>query len=335
METISTAATARISAQAAAQTRWHHDDGAVARPGQFGHRLAVRAVRRLPSLPGMLLPAIGALARSHDADFSVNRLSARFSVAAPTLKQVEDYNRLVEGPGGYVPLTYFHLLAQRAQLGLMLDGRYPYAVAGMVELGNDMVMHQAMRWQEAIHIDVSAYPQVYAQAGDHQARSVVFAVELRQGHGVIARCYSSYLVSRGTTPPAARVAASGPAPEEAPKERWHLEEDIGRRYARVCGVYGVDPLFSRLARPFGFSHTAAPGTSQGTSQGMYAVGRAMAAIELQSGRRARAVTARFRQAIALPSTVNFWWHQAEHNKGQYALDTAQHCVLLSGTYELA
>lgn len=331
METVSTATTARNSAQAAPQIRRHHDDAAAAQPGQFGHRLAVRAVKRLPSLPGMLLPAIGALARSHDADFSVSRLSARFSVAAPTLKQVEDYNRMVEGPGGYVPLTWFHLLAQRAQLGLMLDGRYPYAVPGMVELGNDMVMHKAMRWQEAIHIDVSAYPQVYAEAGDHQARSVVFAVELRQGHGVIANCYSSYLVSRGVsrgaTLPAARVATSGPAPEEAPKERWHLEENIGRRYARVCGVYGVDPLFARLARPFGFSHAA--------SQGMYAVGRAMAAIELQSGRRARAVTARFRQAIELPSTVNFWWHQAEHNKGQYALDSAQHCVLLSGTYELA
>jgi len=280
----------------------------------------------LPGLPRMLLPAIATMLRGRRRAWPADSMAARYRLEPPGAGHISAYNRIIEGPGTATPLTYFYLMAQRAQVALMLDSRYPYAVPGMIHISNDMALKGAFSRSQPLELTVRAQ-ELRDEVGP--GRSVLFQVDIVQTKRVIATCSSTYRVRQAggklPRPPAADTAA---IPDEAPMERWYFDATIGRRYARVSGDYNPIHLSPMLARLFGFDRAIA--------HGMYSVGRAMAAIEVRTGRRVETVTARFERAIKLPSAVNLWWHpsQAGVSEGRYALESVDYRVFVSGSYEL-
>jgi hypothetical protein len=258
--------------------------------------IIIRPIPRLRTLPGMLLPAFATLLRDRNAVFNETDLSASYRTHPPQSRHIEAYNRIVEGSGSEAPLSYFYLLAQRAQLELMLHPRYPYPVPGMVHIGNDMVLEAGLDLAKPLRLDVTAVAQPPSDTGGASSQNVVFCVQVHQSHGCIAQCQSTYLARRGERrrEPSKRVEAIRGG-ESSSSVDWTFGEDAGRRYARISGDYNPIHLTPLLARFFGFKKPIV--------QGMYPVGRLVAAVEHESGRRVRSCTARFKRAIQLPSTV--------------------------------
>lgn len=279
----------------------------------------------LPSMPAMLPAALATLRRRGGAA-TPDGFAASYRLPAPTAAQLAVYARVVgaAADGAAIPLGYFYLLAQRAQLALMLDRRYRYAVPGMIHVGNAMALHEAPQADRPLRI-VAAVEVAQPEPGRETAR---FDVVFEQNGIRVASCVSDYLARRPRGPARGRGAASEPLPLPlaAAREDWRLGAMAGWRYARVSGDYNPIHLSALLARLFGFR--------QAIAQGMYCAGRAAAAIEADAGRPLSALTVRFRRPVALPAQLTLRWLDRD-GRGHFALESADAGTLhLDGRYEL-
>ncbi|HEY6926885.1 MAG TPA: hypothetical protein VI653_25590, partial [Steroidobacteraceae bacterium] len=159
--------------------------------------IIVRATPRLRTLPGMLLPALATLLRDRNSVFTDSGLRASYWSQPPASSHIQAYIRIIEGSGSDVPLSYVYLLAQRAQLELMLHPRYPYPVPGMIHIRNEMMLDGALDLSQPLRVDVTAMPNTEYDRSGSGSHSVVFTVEIHQRHGRIAQCLSTYLARRG------------------------------------------------------------------------------------------------------------------------------------------
>jgi acyl dehydratase len=192
-------------------------------------------------------------------------------------------------PGGAPPLTWHYLAAQRAQLALMTDSRFPFAVPGLVHLENLLLADGTPSPEASWLVEVAARAPVALPSG-----AVTFTLEavLRQSEGATVRCESTYLGRRG------QGRTFEPSPPEPPRAweevgRWDLGPAVGRRYATLSGDWNPIHLHPLAGRLFGFGGTIA--------HGMYLAGLALAALERAEGRPARSLAVRFRRPVALPA----------------------------------
>lgn len=275
----------------------------------------------LPGWPRLLPAALATLGRDGQGPLPGAGLAARYRLAAIDPGHVGRYRALVGGGGSHVPLAYFYLLAQRAQLALMLDRRFPWAIPGLVHVANELRLHRSPVAGAGVDIAVTATggPAAGARTG------IVFRVELTQDGQTVVGCSSEYRPRRagggghaGHGAPALAVAA--------PALPWTLAAATGRRYARVSGDWNPIHLAAILARPFGFRGAIA--------HGMYCVGRAAAAIEGLAGSPVTAIDARFRRPVPLPGTVAFACAGAAAGAGAYSIGSADGAaVYVTGSWQ--
>lgn len=238
-----------------------------------------------------------------------------------------------------VPATWLHVLSFPLQAHLLAAADFPFAVAGLVHVSNEMSLLRPVKVTELLTVSCSA-----AHVTPHRHGATFDMInEVQVAGDVVWRGVSTYL-ARGTfldahgtaalgapgapasvTPddgrvddaPAPASAASTPAgdrlplgraPVPAPTARWQLPADLGRRYAGVSGDVNPIHLHPWTARLYGFRRPIV--------HGMWTHARALAAIE---NRLPAAYTAavRFTKPILLPATVGFGaqrgadgWHVA-------------------------
>jgi len=195
-----------------------------------------------------------------------------------------------------LPPTYLHALAFPLALQRMLMPDFPFAVIGLVHLGNRITHYRQVRPRERVGIDVRA-----ANLREHRAGQVIDLVtDVRVGDELVWRETSSYLRRRaegaarpsGTRPSGAPSAADPLA--RAALARWRAPRGIGRRYAAVAGDANPIHLAALLARGFGFKRAIA--------HGMWLHARTLAAFE---GRLPDALSldVAFKAPVSLPATV--------------------------------
>lgn len=276
----------------------------------------------LPAWPALLVGAGATLLRRRAGALPATGLSGHFGIDRIDLAQVARYRTLFGTPGSHVPLTYFYLLAQRAQLALMLDQRFPHRLPGLLHTGNALRLHALPRADSAVELQVSVLPH----SGSSGMPGVVFSVELQQSGRPLVSCRSEYRRPGKNPDKQPRPNQAETLPESHWQTGWIVDQSLIRRYARVSGDCNPIHLAAWLARACGFRRAIA--------HGMYAVGQAAAGIERRTGRPVTAITADFRRPIQLPARATFGFGPACAMQGDYrVLLPDEQRLALSGSWE--
>lgn len=276
----------------------------------------------LPLLPGLLLGGAATLLRRKAVAWPEIAFAAHFAVAGIDMAHVARYRKLFDNPGTDVPLTYFYLLAQRAQLALMLDERFPCPLPGLIHSRNDLRQHAVAQTDSALDIHVAV--RLYLDVGD--VPKIACGVDIEQAGRLVVSCTSEYRMSRKKRNWPAVQAEPEKLPISFSQIDWTFEKQVIRRYAIVSGDYNPIHLSSLLARLFGFRSAIA--------HGMYSVGRAAAQIERQTSRPVTAISADFRRPIHLPAQAIFGLESLGADQGNYGVLLAdQQKLALSGGWE--
>ncbi len=189
-----------------------------------------------------------------------------------------------------IPLTYWYLLAQRAQVATMLDDAFPFRLPGTVHTANALQVTGAARRDAALLLatTVHIHPPT-----EHGAVYADLETAARQDDADVFQCRSTYLLVRGQRGP--RKQQRGGEADLPVLARWRLERNSGRDYARVSGDWNPIHLWSWSARLMGLQRPII--------HGMHTLARACAELEQASGQRVVALDGRFKAPAALGSEL--------------------------------
>ena len=191
-----------------------------------------------------------------------------------------------------VPPTWLHVLTFPLQTWLMAQPDFPFALAGLVHVGNEMVLHRPVEVGDDLRLSVRAdHLQPHRRGATYD-----MVGEIHVGDELVWSGRSTYLVSGASVPGDVVETPRAVAPDVAPGAEWRLPADLGRRYAAVSGDINPIHLHPLSARAFGFPRPII--------HGLWTHARALAALE---GRLPDAyrVQVAFTRPIPLPSTVRF------------------------------
>ncbi|PRY12601.1 MaoC family dehydratase [Kineococcus rhizosphaerae] len=162
-----------------------------------------------------------------------------------------------------VPLPFPQVVGFPHQIDLMVREAFPFTVAGVLHLGQEIAQSRALGVGEEFDLAVRA-------VGMHAHRrgaTVDLLTELSAAGEVVWTGRSRYL-ARGVRWPGKPVEAPKlPAPE-GEGTLWRVPADTGRRYAAVSGDRNPVHLSPVTARAFGFGRAIA--------HGMWTASRALA-----------------------------------------------------------
>lgn len=241
--------------------------------------LLVRSLARVGGAPAHVsaLPTLSARVVGHRQD--VDRLAAYGAVCGNTLRDA-------------VPATWLHVLTFGLQLAVMSRRGFPFGLAGLVHVANDMTLLRPV--SVADELDLSVRPGALTP----HRRGAAFELigEVRAGGELAWRGVSRYLARGVQVPGAPEAATRLSAPEAVRSQRWRLSADLGRRYAAVSGDINPIHLFPLAARAFGFPRAII--------HGMWTHARALAALEGALAPTYR-VRVDFTKPILLPGSVGF------------------------------
>ena len=201
-----------------------------------------------------------------------------------------------------LPPTYPHILAFPLHMKLMTDGRFPVSPVGLVHVANRVEVWRPLRVGEELDLRV--------RPAEHEAESAFTIVTEARAGGELAWREESTMLRRG----------GGQAPralddsEGAFVARWHLPDDLGRRYASVSGDRNPIHMHSLTAKAFGFPRAIA--------HGMWTKARSLAALETTLP-AAYEVEVEFRKPILLPARVDF-----ERSGGRFRVRSGDNVHLL-------
>jgi hypothetical protein len=250
----------------------------------------MRNPQPLPPLNlSMLLRALFKRPRGTAASAPVVRSS--YTIDGLDRAQLRAYNAALDFAPDALPVTFYYLLAQRAQLATMLGAAFPFRIPGMVHVSNDLEEHR---------VPDAGRPLVIATCGEVKppdalgAVHVVIRTAAEQDGQPVFTCTSDYLAVRGQR--AARARSEHEAGAHPPSLAvWTLDAASGRRYAAISGDWNPIHLWRWSARLMGMRTPII--------HGMHTVAKAAAALEAATGRRIAAISARFKAPVALPGAA--------------------------------
>jgi acyl dehydratase len=267
---------------------------------------------RLPPMgPGLVLRVLSKRARPVPTSAPGPLLSA-FTLPGIDAAHLARYRAALgfDPDCGAVPLTWWYLPVQRAHMATMLSDDFPYRLAGMVHVENELVAHAVApsNGQHNAPIVLSTRIDILPPT----ASGAVYCALATEGsaHGVhVFTCTSKYLAVRGLRSGKARPAPQpAPAPQGSVIDSWTLAPSSGRAYARVSGDWNPIHLTRWSARLMGLP---AP-----IIHGMHSVARTCAALETAAARQVTAISVRFTAPLALGSTAVL---RTGSEPGRYAL----------------
>jgi acyl dehydratase len=192
-----------------------------------------------------------------------------------------------------LPPTYLHVLAFPVTVALMTEPAFPFALIGLVHVGNSINVMRPVRSDETVSFDVRS-----ADLRPHPAgRQLDLLVDASVDGETVWTSRSTYLRPGGKPPERPRGGKRDEDADErpaGPAAVVRVPDDIGRRYAAVSGDRNPIHLHPLTAKLFGFRSAIA--------HGMWFKARALATLE---GRLPAAfdVGVRFKTPLLLPSTI--------------------------------
>lgn len=199
-----------------------------------------------------------------------------------------------------VPGTYLHVQTFALQVHLMAARDFPFAMAGMVHVANEMTVLRPVGVAEKVTLSSSATNMAPHRSG----LTLDLVGEARVGDELVWRGTSTYLV-KGASMPSDGAAEAGSPEAETPGgaevalqqwAQWRTTTDLGRRYAAVAGDVNPIHMSGLAAKAFGFPTAIA--------HGMWTHAKVMAALQGRIPAN-HTVSVEFRKPILLGSTVAF------------------------------
>lgn len=222
-------------------------------------------------------------------------LHSEFILPGLDLDHVARYAAGLGFAPGTVPLTYWYLPVQRAHMATLLSDAFPYRLAGIVHVENELVAHAAAPLAAPIHIATRI--EILPPTATGAVYCTLETVGSANGAPVFTST-SKYLAVRGQgagrdARPASAVKP--PVQPGAPIDSWTLAPSSGRAYARISGDWNPIHLTRWSARLMGLP---AP-----IIHGMQSLAKTCAALEKAAGRRVTRVSVRFTAPVPLGSTA--------------------------------
>jgi len=190
-----------------------------------------------------------------------------------------------------LPATYPHVVAFPLAMRIMTERSFPFAVLGLVHIGNEIVQRRPVSPDEPLSVRAGAQDLEPHDRGTQ----FTIAAEGRVGDELVWESRNVYLHREGAGGGGGgpKGEREGPAPATA---RWRVPEDIGRRYAAVSGDRNPIHMHALGARLFGMPRAIA--------HGMWLKARCLAQLE-PSLPDAFSVGVRFKLPVLLPAQVAF------------------------------
>ena len=110
-------------------------------------------VAPLPALPGLLFGGLRTILRRVPPAPPDSVFTARLAVTGIDPTRLAGYRDFFDFRLPGIPLSYFYLPAQRAQLALMLDRRFPYPLPGLIHRRNALRRHAVTFQTLALQFD--------------------------------------------------------------------------------------------------------------------------------------------------------------------------------------
>jgi acyl dehydratase len=189
-----------------------------------------------------------------------------------------------------IPLTFYYLLAQRAQVATMLDPDFPFRLPGIVHAENSLRLEALPDPELPLLLSTSVAIQ---PPNDKGAVYAILETVVEQEGQALLGCRSSYLVVRGRRGGHGRTRL--PDTSLPTVAAWHVRSGSGRAYARVSGDWNPIHLWPWSARLMGMKRPII--------HGMHTLARACAELEDASGRPVTALEARFKAPAPLGSEL--------------------------------
>jgi acyl dehydratase len=274
--------------------------------------IAAGTAPALPSMgPGLVLRVLSKRPRPAAAG-APGPLTSEFVLPGLDLDHVARYARALGFAPGAVPLTYWYLPVQRAHMATLLSDAFPYRLAGIVHVENELVAHAEAPPATPIHIATRI--EILPPTSTGAVYCTLETVGSVNGAPIFTST-SKYLAVRGHG--AGKGARAGkavkpaakPAPQPgAPIDSWTLAPSSGRAYARISGDWNPIHLTRWSARLMGLP---AP-----IIHGMQSLAKTCAALEKSAGRRVARISVRFTAPVQLGSTAEL---TAGSEPGRYLL----------------
>ncbi len=167
-----------------------------------------------------------------------------------------------------LPPAYPHLLGFPLQMALMTERAFPFALLGMVHIGN--------RIEQRRPVPIMASPAVKVWSENlrphHKGRQLDLVTEVSLDGEVVWLGRSNYL-RQGDGSGERPERGEDPFADATAVATWDVPGDIGRRYAAVSGDRNPIHMHSLSARLFGFPSAIA--------HGMWSYARALATLDGQ------------------------------------------------------
>ncbi|MEU6098468.1 MaoC/PaaZ C-terminal domain-containing protein [Streptomyces sp. NPDC047079] len=200
------------------------------------------------------------------------------------------YERVCGFPTGVdaLPVTYPHVLGFPLAMRIMASREFPLPLVGLVHTSVEITQREPLAPDGEYAIGV----RVRELLPHRRGTEAVVVTEAHAGERLVWESTSTYLARHRTSAPAAKPpTVRAPLPALA---KWHLADDLGRRYGAVSGDRNPIHLHRLTARPFGFPRAIA--------HGMWSVARCVAE---QPAGTAVHLRAEFGAPVLLPGTVIF------------------------------
>jgi hypothetical protein len=244
--------------------------------------------------PGLVLRVLSKRPRPAEAG-AAGALTSEFVLHGVDLAHVARYAAALGFAPGAVPLTWWYLPVQRAHMATLLSDAFPYRLAGIVHVENELAAPAEAAPGAPIHIATRI--DILPPTNSGAVYCTLETVGSSNGERIFT-CTSKYLAVRGQGAGKARretLAVKPPAQPGVPIDSWTLDASSGRAYARLSGDWNPIHLTRWSARLMGLP---AP-----IIHGMQSLAKTCAALENAAGRRVARISVRFTAPIALGSTA--------------------------------
>lgn len=276
----------------------------------------------LPKTLDLIIPALLTIKREAKAiNNDEPELLKTFRLERINTNHLEKFKSFIGLNFSGVSLSYLYILAQRAQLSILVSDEFKLPVFGLVHLANEL------KFSDEASVVINKELVIHCRQSivfekNSEKLFVDFYVEFFQDNKVVAHCMSRYLASKPQQKAKSRnsdfkVSLDGFSHIDS----FSFKVSDGPKYALVSGDFNFIHLHPLAAKLFGFKSSII--------HGMYTAAKAFAVIENEHGKLLTEQKISFKKPILLPGNVNLFVNDVGELK---VLDKAGETLHLEGTF---
>lgn len=219
--------------------------------------------------------------------------------------QLEAYKKYFQFSFEEIPLTYLYILAQRAQLQMMVDASFPLSVLGLIHLSNEV---EYLGWVKADK-PLGLEAEVFIEAKEGSLL-INCTVDISQEGEKKARCKSLYLSKRKSKKrKKKKTEEEGKPMSPDATSIYALDSLSGKEYAEISGDHNPIHTSNLVAKLFGFKGMII--------QGWCTASKIAAELEGKAGSSIKKLVVDFKKPIVLPAQVKLNYYKKKGNVWQF------------------